>query len=77
MVGSRDAFGRKTEQDGVFEHGIPLKAGSFCSSRLLLRLKRDELGRLSFLTGVCEPLCLPFSSCVVGGTLLLPFLFEP
>lgn len=55
---------------------VPLKAGSFCSSLLLLRLKREELCLLSFLTGVWEPGCLPFSSWVVGGTLLLAFLLE-
>lgn len=53
---------------------VPLKAGSFCSSLLLLRLKREEICLLSFLTGACEPGCFPFSSCVVGGTLLLAFL---
>lgn len=53
---------------------VPLKAGSFCSSRLLLRLKREELCLLSFLTGVWEPGCFPFNSCVVGGMLLLAFL---
>lgn len=55
---------------------VPLKAGSFCSSLLLLRLKREELCLLSFLTGVWEPGCFPFSSWVVGGTLLLAFLLE-
>lgn len=53
-----------------------MKAGSFCSSLLLLRLKREELCLLSFLTGVWDPGCFPFSSWVVGGALLLAFLVE-
>lgn len=59
-----------------FYQCIPLKAGSFCSSLLLLKLKWEELCLLSFLTGDWAPGCFPFSSCVVGGTLLLPFLLE-
>lgn len=55
---------------------VPLNAGSFCSSLLLLRLKREELCLLSFLTGVWEPACFPFSSWVVGGALLPAFLLE-
>lgn len=31
--------------------GLPFKDGSFCSSLLLLALKREEFCRLSFFTG--------------------------
>lgn len=61
---------------GPLKQEVPLKAGSFCSSLLLLRLKREELCLLSFLTGVWEPGCFPFNSWVVGGALLLAFLLE-
>lgn len=50
---------------------LPLRAGSFCSSRFLLRLNRDELCRRSFFTIWGPPEYLILLSWVGGGVLLL------
>lgn len=53
------------------ESFLPLRAGSFCSSRFLLRLNRDELCRRSFFTIWGPPEYLILLSWVGGGVLLL------
>lgn len=55
---------------------VPLRAGSFCSSLFLLRLKREELCRRSFFTIWGPPEYLILFSWVGGGALLLGRLFE-
>lgn len=65
--------GRTAHQAG---HPVPLRAGSFCSSRFLLRLKREELCRRSFFTIWGPPEYLILFSWVGGGALLLGRLFE-
>lgn len=55
---------------------VPFRAGSFCSSRFLLRLKREELCRRSFLTIWGPPEYLILLSCVGGGVLLLGRLLD-
>ncbi len=53
------------------ESFLPLRAGSFCSSRFLARLNRDELCRRSFFTIWGPPEYLILLSWVGGGVLLL------
>jgi len=53
------------------ESSLPLMVGSFCSSRFLLRLNRDELCRRSFFTIWGPPEYLILLSWVGGGVLLL------
>lgn len=60
----------------ILHNQAPFRAGSFWSSRFLLRLKREELCRRSFLTIWGPPEYLILLSCVGGGVLLLGRLLD-